>query len=239
MINNISNSNNISFSGGFLVDYARAARGSREILENKLFHKVKNKTFDNWRGNPNQVFYMFRDGSDYEAAKLLHINEIKTAYFPNVHTTNDFYPSSPEKFYAYIESLPKSEIIRGHKRALDYTLKNRTPHFSKAKNALKANPSEIIITSINPYFKTKPASCKNGVQVFKNASGEKGEIQISPKHNGFYYVRYEEHTPNEPVHYYKMDSAGNIVKKYNAKEIPDYNREFNQAVKSFINVNES
>lgn len=239
MINNISNSNNVSFSGGFLVDYTRGAKGSREILENKFFNKVRHKTFDNWRGNPKQVFYMLRDGSDYEAAKLLHLNEIKTAYFPNVHTTNDFYPSSPENFYTYIGSLPKSEIIRGHKRALDYTLKNRTSHFSKAKKALKANPSDIIISSLNPHFKIKLSSVKKGVKVFKNASGEKGEIQISPKHNGLYYVRYEEHSPNEPVHYYKIDGAGNIVKSYSADEIPDYIREFKQAVRSFVEANKS
>ena len=97
----------------------------------------------------------------------------------------------------------------------------------------KAKPEDIIRDMISPHFDTQKKFMKNGMIRFTNSSGEKGEIYVSPQINGNYLVRYEEHSPNEPMHYYKFDRAGNIVKTYENIEILDFRKEFQKAVENF------
>lgn len=221
----IQPTNNLNFNGTFIVNYARAAKGTRKIIEEK-YTGARKFVIDNFNDvKPNEVIYVIRDTFDLQMAKALKLNELPTKYYPNINTRNQC--NTFARVEKEIQSTDKS--IAGAGRAVKFI--EDTGRLSKSEPKAKIDLRSNIIARLNLFFTPTKPVCKKGVYICNNITGEKGSVTMSQfDKNGNFFIKVEEHEPNAPSKYYKFNKETNELLEYNsASGILQFRKDFNTA----------
>ena len=220
---------NVNFNGGFLVNYSRAAKGTREQVEKFVGAKHK-YVIDNFNGEFKRVLYVVTSQRDLNIANQLKINEVPTTYYPEFSTKQDLNTrAKAEK--AISEYTDK--IIRGAKRAFDYITETTGKKLPEQK--MKCDIHDIVLMRLKLFFEPSVAKRhKRGIYTYKNVTGEKGEVTMSPIDSaGNIFIRIIEHDPNAAIQYYKFNKKTNTIVEYtDTNGILRYKKGFRNAVKN-------